>query len=213
VFPVRVLLPAFLLLLAVGCALVSPGKADLYVYLFNVGTDENATVDLESSYLSVNGKEYTLEDVLANDEGVFLTTVDIPFDLSDFELTVAATIVFDEQTKEVSFKTTPVVLYHSAGKFSTDTVLKSNAYQLLDLENKKIFAVEDPVKVYGELTSEGSVVTLSFGEYEMKVPVYNGEFLFYLPGTDESYDVDVFFDSDSTSLTIQEGRDEYEVAF
>ena len=208
----RVLLPAFLLLLAVGCALVSPGKADLYVYLFNVGTDENATVDLESSYLSVNGKEYTLEDVLAN-EGVFLTTVDIPFDLSDFELTVAATIVFDEQTKEVSFKTTPVVLYHYAGKFSTDTVLRSNAYLLLDLKNEKIFAVEDPVKVYGELTSVGSVVTLNFGEYEMKVPVYNGEFLFYLPGTDESYDVDVFFDSDSTSLTIQEGRDEYEVAF
>jgi len=209
---VRVLLPAFLLLLAVGCALVSPGKADLYVYLFNVGTDENVTVDLESSHLSVNGKEYTLKDVLAN-EGVLLNTVDIPFDLSDFELTVAATIVFDEQTEEVSFKTTPVVLYHSAGKFSTDTVLRSNAYQLLDLENKKIFAVEDPVKVYGELTSEGSVVTLSFGEYEMKVPVYNGEFLFYLPGTDESYDVDVFFDSDSTSLTIQEGRDEYEVPF
>ncbi|AIY85963.1 MULTISPECIES: hypothetical protein [unclassified Thermotoga] len=208
----RILLPAFLLLLAVGCTLVSPGKADLYVYLFNVGTDESVTVDLESSYLSVNGKEYTLEDVLAN-EGVFLTTVDIPFDLSDFELTVAATIVFDEQTKEVSFKTTPVVLYHSAGTFSTDTVLRSNAYLLLDLKNEKIFAVEDPVKVYGELTSVGSVVTLNFGEYEMKVPVYNGEFLFYLPGTDESYYVDVFFDSDSTSLTIQEGRDEYEVAF
>lgn len=66
----RILLPAFLLLLAVGCTLVSPGKADLYVYLFNVGTDESVTVDLESSYLSVNGKEYTLEDVLAN-EGVF----------------------------------------------------------------------------------------------------------------------------------------------
>jgi len=209
---VRILLPAFLLLLAVGCTLVSPGKADLYVYLFNVGTDESVTVDLESSYLSVNGKEYTLEDVLAN-EGVFLTTVDIPFDLSDFELTVAATIVFDEQTKEVSFKTTPVVLYHSAGTFSTDTVLRSNAYLLLDLKNEKIFAVEDPVKVYGELTSVGSVVTLNFGEYEMKVPVYNGEFLFYLPGTDESYDVDVFFDSESTSLTIQDGRDEYEVAF
>ncbi|KAF2959976.1 hypothetical protein [Thermotoga sp. 38H-to] len=208
----RVLFAAFLLLFAVGCTLMSPGKADLYVYLFNVGTDESVTVDLESSYLSVNGKEYTLKDVLAN-EGVLLTTVDIPFDLSDFELTTVATIVFDEQPKEVSFKTAPVVLYHSAGKFSTDTVLRSNAYLLFDLENERIFAVEDPVKVYGELTNEGSVVTLSFGEYEMKVPVYNEGFLLYLPETDGSYDVYVFFDNESISLTIQEGRDEYEITF
>lgn len=208
----RVLLPSFLLLLAVGCTLMSPGKADLYVYLFNVGTGESVTVDLEKSHLSVNGKEYKLEDILAN-EGVLLTTVDIPFDLSDFDLTVAATIVFDEQTEEVSFKTTPVVLYHSAGTFGTDTVLKSNAYLLFDLENERIFAVENPVKLYGEHTSEGSVVTLNFEGYEMKVPVYNGGFLFYLPEADERYDVDVFFDDESTSLTVQEGRDEYEVAF
>ncbi|KHC90465.1 hypothetical protein Mc24_08894 [Thermotoga sp. Mc24] len=212
----RVLFAAFLLLFAVGCTLMSPEKADLYVYLFNVGTDGSVTVDLESSYLSVNGKEYTLKDVLAN-EGVLLTTVDIPFDLSDFELTTVATIVFDEQQEEVSFKTAfktaPVVLYHSAGEFSTDTVLRSNAYLLFDLENEKIFAVEDPVKVYGELTNEGNVVKLSFGGYEMKVPVYNEGFLLYLPETDESYVVYVFFDDEPTSLTIQEGRDEYEITF
>ena len=201
----RVLPFLLILLLVTGCSLIGPSKADLYLYLFNVGTDD--TVDLKS-IVSVNGKENTLERILG-EKGAYFTTVDIPFDTASLVLTVEATI--DEEM--VSFTTTPMVLFHESAGLSTSTILEDNAYLLLDLENKRVFAVEDPVKVYGELSNEGSVVTLSFEDYVMKVPVCDGEFLFYLPRPDGSYGVDVSFNSEPTSLTIEEGRENYEVTF
>ncbi|PLV56655.1 hypothetical protein [Thermotoga sp. SG1] len=208
----RVFFLSFLLLLAAACALTGPDRADLYVYLFNIGVPDGATVDLEESSLSVNGKEYSLEFVL-REKGFYLTTVDIPFDTKDLLLDVNATVVTEEQTMTVSFSANPVVLFHEIGEFETTTILEDNTYLLLDLENKRVFAVEDPVRVSGEISQERSVVTLTFDDYEMKVPVYNGEFLFYPPRPFEIYDVNVFFDDMSTSLTLEEGRDEYEVTF
>ena len=208
----RVFFLSFLFLLAAACTLTGPDRADLYVYLFNIGVLDDATVDLKESSLSVNGEEHSLEYVL-REKGFYLTTVDIPFDTTDLLLTVNATIVTEEQTVTASFSARPVVLFHDITGFETSTILDDNAYLLLDLEKERVFAVEEPVRVSGGISQEGSVVTLSFEGYEMKVPVYNGEFLFYLPRPFERYDVDVSFDDMSTSLTLEEGRDEYEVAF
>ncbi|PLV59242.1 hypothetical protein [Thermotoga sp. KOL6] len=193
-----------------GCGFLGPTKADLYVYIFHIGTTED--VDSEHSEFELDNKKYRLGEVLFG-EGSYFTTVDTPFNLFEMNLMVNATITTASTDIILSFSATPVVLYHDVSNFATDSLVNETAYLLLDLKEKRVFVLENPVLVRGELTQEGSVVTLKFEDHEMSVPVYGKSFLFYLPRPKGEYEVNVFFDEESTSLIVKEGRDNYEIAF
>jgi len=216
------------LLITVQCQEPSSNVPRRITLKFKIGDFEMVenTLDIEESQIDIaaGGKNLIgahLSSLIY--EGWNWGEISLPLNLENFSISLKATLVFvDDETHSsttVSFVFDNMKVEHwfHENTFATDTTLDegNTAYFLLDLNEGKTLVVEDPIRIYGSVETEGDIVDMDISDRSLKaVGDTFGNFQFWVPRPYiGEYIVMLHYNDSSTMVTVAGESDEIEVSF